>query len=262
MKKLFIISDVHSFYTLLKQSLDAAGFDVNNPDHIIISCGDLCDRGQEAIQMLEFINGLADERKICVIGNHELLMEALIRRGYPIYRDIHNGTMDTAIQLTGMENETEALRKMPECTLWNTYKKSWRWFFEAGDMIFVHGWIPCSEVITKYGETLVKTYDPAWREASRKVLEAATWLNGMEAWDEGIREPGKTVFCGHWHSSWGHAFLHHLGAEFPSEYGEEACFDPFEDEGICALDGCTALSHQVNVVVREVEDEVWKQAVK
>ncbi len=31
-------------------------------------------------------------------------------------------------------------------------------------------------------------------------------------------------------------------------------FDPFEDEGIVAVDACTVVSGKVNVVVREIED--------
>ena len=29
-KKLFVVSDVHSFYTIMKDALDKAGFDPNN----------------------------------------------------------------------------------------------------------------------------------------------------------------------------------------------------------------------------------------
>ncbi len=87
-------------------------------------------------------------------------------------------------------------------------------------------------------------------------------------WSNGIREEGKTIFCGHWHTSWGHAYLHNYGVEFVDDNNDPtvlfpgtvwpfACFDPFIDDGIVAMDACTALSHQVNVVVREVTDEAW-----
>ena len=44
-KKFFVVADVHSFYDEMKQELDTAGFDINNPDHILVSCGDVLDRG-------------------------------------------------------------------------------------------------------------------------------------------------------------------------------------------------------------------------
>ena len=47
MKKYFVCGDVHSFYTYLKEALDNAGFDLNNDDHVFVSCGDLFDRGDE-----------------------------------------------------------------------------------------------------------------------------------------------------------------------------------------------------------------------
>ena len=48
MKKYFIFSDTHSFFTILKKELDRKGFDVNNKNHILILCGDLFDRGNES----------------------------------------------------------------------------------------------------------------------------------------------------------------------------------------------------------------------
>lgn len=37
MPKFFVISDVHSFYTPMKEALDAAGFDPDDEDHWLIS---------------------------------------------------------------------------------------------------------------------------------------------------------------------------------------------------------------------------------
>lgn len=39
--KLFVVSDVHSYFTEMKQALDKAGFDQNNPEHLFIGCGGL-----------------------------------------------------------------------------------------------------------------------------------------------------------------------------------------------------------------------------
>ena len=259
MKKLFIFSDVHSFYTELMTALNNAGFDFNNPDHIIVSLGDLCDRGPESVEVLKFINSIPNERKICIIGNHELLMEEMIGRGFALAHDVYNGTVKTVRQLTGVNDPEMAILDMQHNFLWNLYKKSWKMHAEIGDMIFVHGWIPC----IYYERFNAFEYDPHWQKANGRDWKNATWYNGMQAWNEGVREEGKTIFCGHWHTSWGHSNLHHYGVEFLDDYDEKtieeaglfACYDPFIDDGIVAMDACTAASHQVNVVVREVSDE-------
>ena len=71
MKKLFVVSDVHSFYTELMSALQSAGFEMDNEEHIFVSCGDLLDRGPDAKKCLEFVNSLPDYRKILIRGNHE-----------------------------------------------------------------------------------------------------------------------------------------------------------------------------------------------
>ena len=45
MPKFFVVSDVHGFYDELLNALDDAGFDSENTDHYLISCGDNFDRG-------------------------------------------------------------------------------------------------------------------------------------------------------------------------------------------------------------------------
>ena len=41
MKKYFITSDPHSYYTVLMKALKKKGFDINNEEHVIVICGDL-----------------------------------------------------------------------------------------------------------------------------------------------------------------------------------------------------------------------------
>ena len=53
--KYFVVSDVHSFYTKMKEALGRAGFDETNPNHTLRSCGDLFDRGKESKETLEYV---------------------------------------------------------------------------------------------------------------------------------------------------------------------------------------------------------------
>jgi hypothetical protein len=86
-----------------------------------------------------------------------------------------------------------------------------------------------------------------WRNADEALWSRARWINGMEAAHHGIRVPGKTIVCGHWHCSFGHFAYEKDGSEF----GRDANFSPYRAEGILALDACTAHSGKVNCVVIE-----------
>ena len=96
--KYFIVADVHGFYRELMKALDQAGFDSNNKDHTFVSLGDLLDRGRYPLQCLQFVNSL--ERKILVRGNHEDLLEELLKRKQFLQHDVQNGTAYTVFDLT------------------------------------------------------------------------------------------------------------------------------------------------------------------
>ena len=116
-------------------------------------------------------------------------------------------------------------------------------YYEDGNYIFVHGWIPS---LGGYPTKLPMTYMEDWRHANEEAWRSARWDNGIEA-SRAVREPGKTIFCGHWHCSYGHAVLEGKGSEFD----DDADFTPYYGEGIVALDACTVHSHMVNCVVVE-----------
>ena len=52
-KKIFAVSDIHNEYDALIDALNEAGFDENNPDHLLVSIGDAFDRGPSAIAVYE-----------------------------------------------------------------------------------------------------------------------------------------------------------------------------------------------------------------
>ena len=57
-KKLFVVSDIHGHYSLLKNALDRAGFDRNDPSHLLVCCGDYFDRRTQNLQVLRFFDCL------------------------------------------------------------------------------------------------------------------------------------------------------------------------------------------------------------
>lgn len=259
MKTLFVVADVHGFFREMCYALDEAGFDIRNDDHIFISCGDLLDRGSEPKACLQFVNMLPEHRKKLILGNHECLMIQAIHRGYFEAADIHNGTAKTVFDLTGIQlnqfgNQDTAVRtalmQMMFNEDWQEYIHSCENYYETDKYIFTHGYIPIT-----YNEDGKLDYDPDWRSEFAN-WEGARWLNGMKKNHLGIKIPGKTIVCGHWHTSWGHCNLHNNGVEFAeTDAGIQSIHTPFYEDGLIALDACTVYSGFVNCIKLEVEDE-------
>lgn len=246
--RLFVASDIHSYFEIMMSELTKAGFDINNPEHIFVSCGDLFDRGPHSQKMMEFVCSLPHNRKILVRGNHEDLMQDLLRRQFPYSHDFHNGTFDTVLQLCpDAEYFNSACDEIKQTGDWDKYFDSTLNYFEIDRYIFVHGWIPNSD---------------DWRNCDYfDWKNEARWMNGMEMWSQGVREPNKTIVCGHWHTSWGHSVLHNVGVEWDDVPGceEEMHTEPFVDDGIIALDACTAYSNKVNILVIDCNDTEEQQ---
>lgn len=221
--KYFIVADIHGFYNELQAALNKKGFDKDNENHIFVSLGDLTDRGPDSKKCIDFVNSL--ERKILIRGNHEDLIEDIfIRRCFGIH-DVNNGTVHTFYQLAGLTESSERnfalsinlpdetiIAKVKENEPLRTYLDSCVDYAEVGKNIFVHGWIPCFD---KWCSEFIHNYN--WRKADPYMWKKARWLNGMSAWHNGYGIKGKTIWCGHWHSSWGHSYIHHDGIEFVSK---------------------------------------------
>ena len=242
MRKYFVVADIHSFYDEMIAALAEKGFDREDPDHIFVSLGDLFDRGPSPLECLAFVNVIPPERKILIRGNHEDLLMDCLARGTFLEHDVHNGTSDTVFKLAGeranmlyLRDERFLFTAVSYDPALRAYYAQLRDYAEIGDYLFVHGWIPSRKNVPEHDWHLGN-----WREAR--------WFNGMEKWRQGARPEGKTVFCGHYHTSWGHFVLEKKGSEF----GENADFSPFIAPGIIALDACTVLSHRVNCYVLEI----------
>lgn len=257
MKKYFIMSDIHGFFNEMQKSLNEKGFDINNPDHIFVHLGDLLDRGSQTLETLKWVNSLPDDRKILIKGNHEDLLEDVFERGQFLLHDMHNGTIGTVINLAkakmseeevfyyyGREISSNIIFKASRNKMLKKYLKSLRDWAEIGNYILVHGWIPCIKII---GETadIYKTIEN-WKEGD---WIKARWVNGADAWSQGINIENKTIICGHYHTSWAHSHLHGVGSEF----GKDAHFEPFVDKGIACIDACTAATGICNCYVIEEE---------
>ncbi len=259
--KYYVVSDVHGYYTELISELKLKGFFEDNTPHKLIICGDIFDRGEEAVKLQEFIIDLIRKDEVIIIrGNHEDLAIDFLEKGpYMMYGKLSlcashywkNGTVDTLSQLTkvkfpkmlyDMSKFVEKCKKTPYIS---EFIPAMVDYFETEHYVFVHGWIPCAEINMQDRKTYFYVED--WRNVSKQEWDNARWYNGMECGNQGVIEPNKTIVCGHWHCSYGH---YHYG-EAESEFEESAIFEPFYGKGYIAIDACTALTHKINCIVLE-----------
>lgn len=261
MRTYFVTADIHSYFDIFKKELYKQGFDLNNENHYLIICGDLFDRGNQSKELLNWLLELNKTGRLMLIrGNHEDLFDMLLKelkQGFTISQHhIHNGTVDTLSQLTGISltdlythnyKYEDIIDKLKDYHLLINNCKD---YYEIGNYVFVHGWVPY---------TLQDSHDPSQQEnefscimipeislnAEKFMWESARWYNGMREWYKGIIIPGKTIVCGHWHTSFANYEYHNKGS---GEFEKDSDFGPFIDEGIIALDACTAFSGKINVI--------------
>ena len=236
--KYFVSADIHGFYDEWMQALKEKGFDINNPKHKIIICGDTLDRGRQPKQIIDFI--LSNKDKIVLIrGNHEDLMEEMILRNNSTAMDLSNGTAYTIVDLYPEWQISEFdLSKIARKTRIQELLDLCVDYFETDHYIFVHGWIPIIENCYLYDEN--------WKNARKERWQKARWTNPVEMYKYEIYEPNKTIVCGHWHCS---ALWQELNPEQYEEFGAKANFEPFITDKMIALDACTTYSKKVNVFV-------------
>ncbi len=271
MTKYFAVSDTHGFYTYFTEALEEKGFFKAENKKLIV-CGDLLDRGPEALKLVEFCLDLKEKGELIYIrGNHEFLFSQALQQiedggiqivSSPSSHHYRNGTFDTLLQLSGMKREDalvfpyELAKRVTASRYCRELLPSAVNCFETEDHIFCHGWIP----IRHTGERPYVAYDPEWRTATDDGWQDASWLNGMElCCRHNIKEAGKTVVCGHYHASYGHSnfakapredndFFYNFNMKRP-EFGDGSIHSPFYADGIIAIDACTAVTKTVNCVV-------------
>lgn len=262
MPKFFCFTDIHGYFDKFYKALLETGYDENNQDHWLIGCGDYFDRGRQPVKVLNFLNN----RKRCILvkGNHETMLKEMIERGYPKDYDTSNGSTQTIIDIFKSSPYYKDYRdadpyekfhmgcKRAKFTILPFIDKMIN-FFETENYIFVHGWIPVDEMYVIGSNDVEYRYNPNWRDfqfEKPSKWEEARWHNGMAMYQKGIIEPNKTICCGHWHCSYGHA---QDKGNSSLEFGKEANFSPWCKKGIIAFDACTAYSKKVNILV--IEDE-------
>lgn len=256
MFKIFTISDMHSYLTPTLKALKDAGWDENNPKHIIVVCGDALDRGNETAEMVEWLVDLINKGKLIYIcGNHDLLMQEMINRGYSMSHDRHNGTEKSYYQLLNAHADRMDGRRPDEivgAALQPLYDKMVN-YWETKRFVFVHSWVPTYKIerphpANKWIPFTTDEYMEDWRNANEVEWEEAMWGNPYKMAEQGLNQTGKVIIFGHWHASWPR---HHW--EGKSEFEDDADFNPYFGKDFIGIDACTAHTGKVNVLVLEEE---------
>lgn len=242
MHKLFVVSDIHGYFTPFLEALESAGFDPRNEEHLLIFCGDLFDRGSENRKVLQFFERTANT--ILIKGNHEDLLLEIFRRCKLEFYDFTNGTdktieeffgtraIDTCDGSVDFSGGTRTMDRIEELI------SQMRPFYETRHYVFVHGWLPI-----RFGAAGPEVH-PDWRNVSEGEWKDARFLEWQQAYAKGLTLPEKTIVCGHRPAAMGHLFD---GSRFPDDE------TPFYGEGMIAIDACTFRSGKVNVLVLEDE---------
>ena len=232
--KYFVISDVHGFYDEMMTALNKTGFDKDDVSHTLICLGDVFDRGSKPKEVMTYLNSL--KRKILIKGNHEEMMEEMLKTKYPEYVNEINGSTKTARIITGEDDIAKAIDKLNGDATWIEYKNNLVDYFETKDYVFVHGWIPCyyNRITRQY------FYMNDWREAKVYDWSDARWANGFDCTIQKIFEPNKKIVCGHRGSKYWHEY-----------FNDKLDYSPYYSENMIAIDGTTITSHVVNCIIIE-----------
>ena len=263
--KYFCVSDIHSFYEPLLSALVSKGFDMDNKDHKLIICGDAFDRGDDTIRVFELLKRLASEdRLVYVLGNHEDLLfdciEELTVYGRAGGHHYHNNTIKTLshflkeddfwmystyIPTDTIQHIVEDTKELREFIIENGVN-----YFELGNKIFVHSWLPLYNYIEK-GDIVWKDWNKYQKE-SMSIWKDARWGNPFLNWKLGLYPEGKCIVFGHWHCSYGHSYIDMKTKEWPQLNQKEKfleAFQPWIKENAIGLDACCAYSGKINCLV-------------
>lgn len=254
----YVTSDIHGFYTPFTSALINSGYYEDHEDKKIVICGDLFDRAREdeTIKFNRLLIQMHDNNELILVkGNHDHMIEELFQSwdnaGYFSRYFIVNGTIKTVLCLCGYDpldligSPNKVKTSLEQLELVTKILPSMVNYFETKHHIFVHGWIPTMNTSNGF------EYIPSWRNASNEQWNNARWSNGMMlAHEYSIKEPNKTIVCGHCAASYGHYNYEHQGNGI---YEKNSNYSPYKEDGVLALDACTALSNQVNIVI--IEDD-------
>jgi len=123
----FVIGDIHSHYDQFIEVLDKAGF--QNDKDILISLGDLVDRGPKPIEVVEKVMEI--KNFIHILGNHDVWCYQFLKHNYKPNIWISQGGSSTVRAYSG---KPELIKKHRDF-----FKKARLYYIDEESRLFVHG---------------------------------------------------------------------------------------------------------------------------
>lgn len=249
--KYFVFSDAHGDYGALMTAVEEYGYQPENCNHTLISCGDNFGRaetGKGSKGVFDYLTSPVHiNPPICLIGNHELiLMDILFRRSISV-NDINNGEHKTVYSFLGKNSETEGLTAYDIDVLSRGELMDWLlvrpYYFETNNFIFLHGFLPFDmDKLRFITGNLAEVNEELWKNASWAQTPIMIKKFAQD-FPEGL---DKTIVFGHWHNA-------QLREAFEPVINKEASHGIWKNEKLklCGLDCCTIVSKKIEMLVVE-----------
>lgn len=262
MRHIFI-ADIHGRYDKLTEAL--AGVNFNAEQDMLVCLGDIFDRGEQSLEVLQYLMGLPNRKLIW--GNHDYRLRELILGRPATSADYSNGVLETLQSFCPYHNTGRSIDILISIFMTDerykaTYELLWKyfnecvWCIEWENLIAVHGWLPHEAKIAdrRNGKIEYKlTLDSNWRAADRDAWYDASWAHTEMCCRDNIF-PDKGMIVGHWHA-W------RLHCAFSTFAYHNAPFTPFIAQPFgrefIAIDGCSnADGGLVNAFVRTMGEPI------
>lgn len=252
--KYFLFSDVHGEYDALITSLEAAGFDLSNKEHMLIGLGDYFDRGSQNEMVLVFLKTMLDMGRIKLIrGNHDDMLLNFLRTtplGEPIdtlYKQhhyindiIHNGMNKTVAELAGqvelsanlsvLIDAADALRRQIK----DKYSYLTDMLVNMTDRVLIDNYILTHAGFTLYNYEEMKVDN--WAHTEIMVEKLGSLLS-----------PHHIYVFGHWHAE-------KLNKKFKVKTDN---MNKFVYKNFIGIDGKTNITKQVTIHIIESQDNIF-----
>lgn len=243
--KYVVVGDIHGDYTALAQALVQAEFEPQ--EDVLITLGDIFDRGNENVKVFEFLRSLPHH--IMIRGNHDIFLWDCLTSRRVTKVDDHNGTTGTIAEFAGMTT-SEVRFNLPAYDKVNRQLTPWLmgesvWYYETPHYIFVHGRMPIDSQYNYVFTDLDKVEDWQWYDAC--CGETPQFIDWMHMhYPSGC---GKTIVFGHWGTFLLHQKYNNINA---NDYHFGRWVDA--QHGLIGLDTTTVWSHMIDPLVIPEEE--------
>lgn len=268
--KFFVVSDIHGEYDALMRTLQEAGYNPDNEEHFFVAVGDSFDRGPRSRDIYRFFRDLPSQRSKFVKGNHDLMFQEYLEKGmdgeFVLFNILHNGLGATinSFGCLDMENLGASISILDDCHSYiqreypglKKFIKDMPLWFETDHVVFVHAGL--NPELSNWRET--DEHYALWdiADAHKKVPSCDKLIvfghyHTDQVAEQAKREGDNKIYR-----------LNSINSAFASisagrtnfsvrNYGNEDEFSAIylPNARKIAIDGCTNLTHKVNVLVFE-----------